>query len=97
MDDLIIVSTNTIKDIIDWLKKGNFVCIHTKNVYQYYFSKETCDVIKGEKIIYVNVSTMPNLLLDGEWPWYIENAGFVIYTSTNVLPADPDNIVFFEI
>jgi hypothetical protein len=89
----IVPTTNSLRDIVDWLKNGDFVCIHTNTDYIYYYSKETCNSIEDHRLIYVNV--MPGLLDEGEWPYYIENEGFVKYTKT--LPTKPENIYRFNL
>jgi hypothetical protein len=75
------VTNNNLLDIINWLKLGAYVIIHTN--YARFFHKcsnlsesEVDDYIKQHRFIYVNVSKLPGLLDDGEWNWYITNAGF---------------------
>ena len=68
-------TTNNLKDIIDWLKLGDAVCIHTTTDKAFYSVKQACDTdFKNIRILCVDVSFMPSLLNDGEWPWYIDQA-----------------------
>ena len=87
----IIPTTNNLKDIVDWLKNGDIVCIHTKKDFIYY-SKNECEIM-DQRLIYVDVQCTPDLLLDGEWPYYIENEGFVRYTGP--LPSKKEYIYRF--
>lgn len=78
-------STNTLKDIIDWLKLGDAVVLHADDAgQQFYFSGEattsatttttTSLDCKNMRIILVDVSFMPSLLHEAEWSWYIHSA-----------------------
>jgi len=90
-------SKNTLSDIINWLKMGFILCIHSYNKKLYYYFKETLEEINDVSIIYVNVSKMSSLLEAGEWSWYIENEGFVKYKSTHILPTNENNIYIFSL
>jgi hypothetical protein len=95
MQNKLNITKNSLKDIIDWLKQGHFVCIHTNEIWKYYYSKSTTDWVNNELLIYIDLSNNPNLVLEDEWPWYIKNEGFVSYTSSYVLPNNPENIYHF--
>ncbi len=82
------ITKNSLFDIINWLKNGNIVCIHTDSKYLYYFSKD----INNGMLIYIDVSIMPSLMDDYEWPWYIENEGFFRYKDILTLPTDENKI-----
>ena len=85
-------TTNSLFDIIQYLKDGNMVCLHTNNDYIYF---HFTDVIKdNEKLIYIDVSSMPSLMDEEEWTWYIKNYGFVEYKSILNLPI---NKTFYQI
>ena len=91
-------SSNNLQDIINWLKMGHIVCIHDDIRHLYYYSKETLTEIPIKCfLIYVDCSRYPSLLDVGEWSWYIEDAGFIRYSSTDILPTDKDNIYMFSI
>jgi hypothetical protein len=94
MKEELVITNNSLKDIINWLKNGYIVCIHSYSRQMYYYSEEILDepLINDKSIIYVNVKKMSSLLDEGEWPWYIKNEGFVEYKSTNILPTNKDNI-----
>ena len=84
------ITTNSLFDIIQYLKDGNMVCLHTRNDRVYFHFPDSIN----EKLIYIDVSSMPSLMDNGEWPWYIKNAGFVEYESILNLPI---NQTFYRI
>ena len=84
------ITTNSLFDIIQYLKDGNMVCLHTKNERTYFHFPESIN----EKLIYIDVSKMPSLMDESEWPWYIKDAGFVEYKSILNLPI---NKTFYKI
>ena len=90
-------TNNCLKDIITWLKLGSIVCIWTDIEHQYYYLTNTCDKMKDQNLIFVDVSTNPSLSLEYEWPWYIKDEGFVLYESITVLPTDPNKIYYFSL
>jgi hypothetical protein len=94
MKSPLVPTSNTLVDIINWLKSGDIVCIHSGTTFQYYFSRETTDSLTDERLILIDVSSMPGLLLESEWPVYIKEAGFKDYQSINVLPT---NIFHFSL
>jgi hypothetical protein len=73
---------NNLADIIDWLGEGDYVVVHDGYRYARYFHSK-CDETNGAvdqlldncRVIYVDVASLPGLLDDGEWDWYIKNAG----------------------
>ena len=78
--------------------EGYIISLYSSNKTSlFYFSNETIDEIKDEKIIYINLDNEPTLMEDDEWPWYIKNAGFVDYTTLDKLPTDKDNIYSLKI
>ena len=89
MDNLKI-TTNSLFDIIQYLKDGNMVCLHTRNNYIYFHFPDSIN----EKLIYIDISSMPSLMDEEEWPWYIINSGFVKYESILNLPI---NQTFYRI
>jgi hypothetical protein len=84
---------NSLLDLINWLRDGYIICLHTdfRNKL-FYYSKDTLDKITKEEIIYINVLRDSSLLDAGDWPWYIEDEGFVQYKSLNILPTDKTKI-----
>lgn len=76
------ITSNNLADIIGWLNEGNHVFIHNKYLGGRFFHRctgttENCEELMTKtRVIYVNVSSHSSLLDDGEWNWYIENAGF---------------------
>ena len=91
----LILTNNALKDIVEWLKEGYFICLHTKDIWKYYYKTQTKDYVKDELLIYIDLTNHPELVCEDEWPWYILNEGFSRYTSSYVLPMDPDNIHHF--
>jgi len=92
----IITTNNTLKDIIEWLKDGHFVCIFSQNLKKYFHKNliynEINEINDNQYLIYINVSVYPSLACEDEWPWYILNEGFSLYTSNNILPTNPNKI-----
>lgn len=71
MEEKLELSGNNLADAVKWLKNGDIVVLHigTKGFFYHVTS------LKPKKIIYIDVESMPDLTLDGEWPYYfIENA-----------------------
>ena len=75
-------TNNNLKDIIDWLRLGDFVVIHNDYKFGRFFHTN-CPVSNGEigktlensRVIYVNVKSLAGLLDDGEWEYYIKDNG----------------------
>lgn len=74
-------TNNNLADIIRWLNENNCVFIHNGPYGGRFFHKcsekaiDFNDLLNKTDVIYVDVSSHSNLLVDGEWNWYIENAG----------------------
>lgn len=83
LDEPLVTTTNNLADIVNWLKAGAYVVVHSQIGRFFHKCTKTtltADEIKNyldsHRFIYVNVSRMPGLLDDGEWNWYITHAGF---------------------
>jgi len=79
----LILTRNNLLDVINWLKLGAYVIIHNSNNARF-FHKCTNEILSEDEVneylnkhrfIYVNISKLAGLLDDGEWNWYIVNAG----------------------
>ena len=80
-----VCTTNNLKDVIDWLARGDYVVVHNGALHGRYFHAkcqgrltklaERDEFIDKCRVIYVDVARMPGLLDDGEWECYIKNAG----------------------
>ena len=71
---------NNLVDIIAWVKdQGYCVVLHGQGspVQVWYNGAE---ILADVKIIMVNVSSMPGLLDEGEWDWYLNEAGCTRHT-----------------
>ena len=69
-------SPNNLKDIIEWLKMGDIVVLHSGNKYgQIYHRCSETTSLENIRVIYVDVANHASLLDEGEWPWYIINQG----------------------
>lgn len=71
-------TTNNLADIIKWLGAGDYVVVHNNYKHGRFFHKQCPDPnfdIDQHRVTYVNVGSMPGLLDDGEWEWYIKNSG----------------------
>lgn len=99
--DKLVCTTNSLQDIIGWLKKGYMICIYSKRKSIFYYSREIIQTITDEKIVYIDVQSNPGLLDDDEWPFYIEEEGFRRYDrryeSRKNIPTKTDNIFHFTI
>ena len=92
----LLVTDNSLSDIIEWLKKGYMVCLHNKETYKYYYNVSEKDTINNDSLlIYINIIKLPDLLLEDEWPWYILTEGFVRYNTIHVLQTDTNKIYNF--
>lgn len=85
-------TNNSLADIVGWLKLGDTVILHNngeqKKVY----------FILGSNLnrkIYVNVSSFPSLLGEGEWPYYIESVSAKQVTDDNV--ECPNGTFYFSV
>ena len=81
----LVVTSNNLADIINWLKNDAYVVIYARDIGGRFFHKcsqnvnteqQVKDYLNAHKIIYINVSKMPGLLDDGEWNYYTKEAGF---------------------
>lgn len=66
-------TTNSLKDVVDWLKTGDVVILHTQ------LSKKIFRIptLELNRKIYVDVSRTPSLMDDDEWPYYIKTVNAV--------------------
>ena len=92
MEKELILTNNSLYDIINMLKNGYIVCLHAFNKKKYFYKKETLDEIKDEIIVYINVESLHSLMNEDEWPWYIYDKGYVEYKSIDILPINEKNI-----
>ena len=83
---------NSLADVVAWLKLGHTVIIHAKGYGKMY----RMPGLKAIQKIYVNVSKFPSLLDEGEWPWYIEDAGAEEILNDAIL-YEKQEIVSFKI
>lgn len=90
-------TANSLQDIIRLLKKGHIVCLYENGNRYYYNQCELLQEITNEKLIYINLTTTPSLLDPDEWPWHINNSGFVEYKSITILPKEESNIFYREL
>lgn len=83
LTDPLKITSNNLRDVISWLKKGHYVIIYSN--YGRFF--HNCSIpfctedqieeyLDHHRIIYLNVSSHSSLLNDGEWNDYIQAAGF---------------------
>ena len=92
-----LATTNKLKDIVDWLKEGDMICLHVNRRYQYYvgvdYDKTPFD---SKRLIYINLSSCPDLLLEDEWPHYIHNSNNIECKGKN-LQTNPELIFYFQV
>src|SRR3990170_2400071 len=77
-----VTTTNQLRDIVGWLKEGDCVFVHNNFKGGRFFHPGCVVGVKPDRsqfnhcrVIYVDVRKMPGLLADGEWNWYINDAG----------------------
>lgn len=88
----LVCTTNNLRDIVDWLKKGYIICIYADKKSIVYYSNEPIDKSINKKMIYIDVSKNPGLLDDDEWPYYIEKEGFIRYKNIESLYVNSKQI-----
>lgn len=79
------LTSNNLVDIITWLSAGDYVVVHNQyKVARYFHSKCEGQVCSDEEIqrqlehcrvLYLDVASLPGLIDDGEWEYYIKEAG----------------------
>ena len=77
-------TTNQLKDIVDWLKLGDVVMLLNGKSARYLYHDCKEQDINKVRVIAVDAESFPGLLDDGEWNWYIEDAGFKSCTCKTV-------------
>lgn len=83
----LVITGNNLLDVINWLREGYIICLHNSNRHMiFFYSKEQLESVTNEEIIYIDVVNWPELIKNDEWPYYINESGFVVYKSTDVLP-----------
>jgi hypothetical protein len=95
MSEELIITTNTLLDIINFLRDKNIVCLHYKQVFRYFYHIDSLNYINGEKLIHIDISCTPSLLDETEWVYYIKREGFVEYKSISILPTNTNKIYHF--
>ena len=72
-------TNNSLADALKWLSFGDYVHLHSNNTrHVIYYDEST--VGEKSKLIQINLTGYSESLLDeGEWEWYIKNAGYKEY------------------
>jgi len=80
-------STNQLLDVIKWLRNGDIVVIfNDNNVFRiFYQSEEYLNNLTDRRIILIDCQTVPGICDDGEWNYYITEAGNIESTSVDLL------------
>jgi len=80
-------STNQLLDVIKWLRNGDIVVIfNNSNVFRiFYQSEEYLNNLTDRRIILIDCQTVPGICDDGEWNYYITEAGNIESTSVDLL------------
>ncbi len=66
----LIQSGNNLADAVEWLKMGYMIVLWSNGYGNCYHVKS----LTPSKIIYIDVGKMPDLMLEGEWPYYFVTA-----------------------
>ena len=80
-------STNQLLDVIKWLRNGDIVVIfNDSNVFRiFYESDDYLNNLTDRRIIMIDCQTVPGICDDGEWNYYITEAGNIESTSIDLL------------
>lgn len=80
-------STNQLLDVIKWLRNGDIVVIfNDNNVFRiFYESDDYLNNLTDRRIIMIDCQTVPGICDDGEWNYYITEAGNIESTSVDLL------------
>ena len=80
-------STNQLLDVIKWLRNGDIVVIfNDSNVFRiFYESDDYLNNLTDRRIIMIDCQTVPGICDDGEWNYYITEAGNIESTSVDLL------------
>ena len=74
MDDELVCSSNSLKDLIDWSKNG-YIIMLTGRFTEFYCRPE---YETSEKFVQIIFSSQWKCLMDdGEWPWYLIESGCI--------------------
>jgi len=80
-------STNQLLDVIKWLRNGDIVVIfNDNNVFRiFYESDNYLNNLTDRRIILIDCQRVPGICDDGEWNYYITEAGNIESTSVDLL------------
>ena len=80
-------SANQLLDVIKWLRNGDIIVIfNDNNVFRiFYQSEEYLNNLTERRIIMIDCQTVPGICDDGEWNYYITEAGNIESTSVDLL------------
>lgn len=73
-------TANNLSDVIGLAQAGNYLVMYTGNDGRFFHrgchpDVNTSDWLSTHRVIYLDVSSQPGLLDDGEWNYYLDNAG----------------------
>jgi hypothetical protein len=95
MSDELVITSNSLADLINWSKSGYIVILNTSYGRCKYFS--TPDNKMSSKIVQINFTPQWNSLIeDDEWPWYIIHNGCVLLNMDEVSMLDLSNVIKFS-
>ena len=69
--ELEILSCDSLLTIVKFLKRGDVIILYNNRKLLTYHMND----LDFNNEIYINVSSYPSLLDEGEWPYYIESIG----------------------
>jgi hypothetical protein len=79
---------NIVASVANWVNAGFCVALYDGRYYLPFMMPNTAEF----KIIVVDVSTFPNLMLDGELPWYIKSTGAIQVDLSTIHGKMPDHV-----
>jgi hypothetical protein len=83
LDAPLVTTRNALTDVIGWLADGAYVVIHAAGARFFHKCEagvrsdaEVRAFLENHRVIYVDASSMPELLENGAWNWLIKDAGY---------------------
>jgi hypothetical protein len=85
-----VTTNNQLLDVISWLKQGKTIVVLSDDYgkFRLFHGEESNELVKNMsefRVIIVRCSSLPGLLDDGEWDYYILGAGNKEYNSIKIV------------
>ena len=87
---------SNLTEILKWLGDGDCFCIYTSYSGRCFYKTQEVDKIEG-RMIYLDVSSHPGLLDDGEWNYYIKEGGYYELDKVPTEQYQGNKITYFSL